>query len=76
MKTVKNETEKFDQPGTLLKAALREIKDSKLTVFALHKKTGLPPDWLSQVKRGTIENPSVNRIQFLYERMTGKKLRV
>jgi hypothetical protein len=32
--------------------------------------------WLSAFARGEIEHPSVNRIECLYEHLTGRKLKV
>jgi hypothetical protein len=51
----------------LLKADSRKLPD----IFAA---TGLPFYWLRQFSMGTIKNPSVNRIQYLYECLSGKKL--
>lgn len=36
--------------------------------------TGIVPHWLSMFATGRIANPSVNRVQFLYEYLSGKKL--
>lgn len=65
----------FDQPGTLLKAVVADLalrKDPGLV--SLCKDTGVPYFWLRKVARNEIKNPSVNRVQFLYEHITGTKL--
>mgnify|MGYP006913697297 FL=1 len=36
--------------------------------------TGLAYDWLIKLKRGNIKDPSVNKIQKLYEYLSGTKL--
>jgi len=36
--------------------------------------TGLPYHWLVHFKNGRYKNPSVNRVQVLYEHLSGKEL--
>jgi hypothetical protein len=42
----------------------------------VHKESGLPFFWLLDFKRGRTDGASVNRVQFLYEHLSGKKLKV
>ena len=63
-----------DQPGTLIKTVLDLIKKDNRTVDALCRDLNLPRSWFVQFKLGTITKPSVNRVQYLYEKLSGKKL--
>ncbi len=62
-------TEVFDQPGKLMAATLAEIKDRDL--FEVHRVTKLPYYWLKKFANGEFKNPSVNRIEALYNHLTG-----
>lgn len=62
----------YDSPGSLLGETLRLLKDRQ--VIEIHTSTGIPFHWLSKLKQGTYRNPSVNRIQFLYEFLSGSPL--
>lgn len=37
-------------------------------------KTNLQYDWVNKLKRGDIKDPSVNKVQAVYEYLTGKPL--
>lgn len=47
----------------------------KLLLANISFETGLTVPWLKKFAIGEIENPSVNRIQKLYEFLTGKSLK-
>ncbi|UZT28638.1 hypothetical protein pD_gene0031 [Vibrio phage 033B] len=36
----------------------------------------LPYHWLRDLENGRCKNPAVNRVQYLYEQLSGKKLEV
>lgn len=36
----------------------------------------LPYHWLRDLQQGNISNPAVNRVQYVYEQLSGKKLEV
>jgi hypothetical protein len=38
--------------------------------------TGLKPNWLSKLAQGRLPDPSVNKVQKLYEHLTAKPLEV
>lgn len=43
-------------------------------IVAISYHTGLAYDWLVKLKRGSIKDPSVNKIQILYEYLSGTNL--
>jgi hypothetical protein len=47
-----------------------------VTLSQVAEECGLPLAWLSAFARGEISEPSVNRIECLYEHLTGAKLKV
>lgn len=65
-----------EAPGTLLKQTRTLLKkaksDNKLEAIA--HKTKLPYLWLNKIADGHIYDPSVNRIQKVYEHISGNKL--
>lgn len=42
--------------------------------LAIWRDTGVPYHWTRKLVKGEFKNPGVNRIQFLYEHLTGNKL--
>lgn len=44
------------------------------SMLDIHKETGLPFYWLRKVASGQIKDPGVNRIQQLYEHLSGDQL--
>lgn len=60
--------------GSLLKITRKLLNKRKRTFRSLSRETGLGYFWLIQVAAGNVGDPGVNRIQFLYEHLTGKKL--
>lgn len=62
----------YDQPGTLLTRTRDLLKGADL--FEVHRETGLPFYWLRSL--ATTDNPSVNRVQALYEHLNKKTLKV
>lgn len=64
-----------DQPsGTLLQETLRLLKDRQQTLPELAISSELPFHWLRKLASREIDDPSVNRIQHLWECLTGRKL--
>lgn len=55
----------------LLKARARTV-----TLKSISEETGLEEFWLSKFQNETINDPSVNRIETLYEHLSGKSLEV
>lgn len=67
-----------DAPGSLLSATRKLIeKDGEhRSRTALAAALGIPLHWLNAFVRGDIESPSVNRIQYIYDRLSSTKLKV
>jgi hypothetical protein len=62
--------------STLLERTRELLKEEakSRTLMEIHKETELPFYWLRKVASGETKDPSVNRIQTLYEHLSGKKL--
>ena len=65
-----------DEPGTLMNETIRLLDNlpdgQSLPDFA--SDMGISYYWLRKFKSGEIPNPSVNKVQKLYERLTGRPL--
>jgi hypothetical protein len=68
----KQKTEPFDQPGSLMARTIELLNGQDL--LELYSETSIPYYWLRTFARGVYKNPSVNRVQFLYEYLTQKSL--
>jgi hypothetical protein len=64
----------YDEAGTLLQKTRAILARDQRSLLELANETGLPFYWLRKFAGGKIKNPSVNRIQYLYEKLTRKKL--
>lgn len=64
------------ETGTLLIRTKELLATSGKTYLDIHSETGLTPHWLSFLANGKIANPSVNKVQRLYECLRGTKLAV
>lgn len=64
----------FDQPGSLLQITVQLIKKDGRKPAQLCRETGINPWWIYGLLNGKYKNPSVNRIQFLYEHISGQSL--
>ena len=71
---IQKEVKIYDQPGTLMKKVLELfIKDGR-TPLQLQIDHGVPFYWVKALQAGTIKNPSVNRIEYLYNLLSKKPL--
>jgi hypothetical protein len=61
---------------TLLARTRGMIQQSNLKPHDIFKETGLPFYWLVSFSKGTAKDPSVNRVQYLYEYLAKKQLDV
>lgn len=61
---------------TLLKKTLTLLEKDERTTIQLHGQTGLPFYWLKKLRAGEFTNPSVNRVQHLYEFLMDETLSV
>jgi hypothetical protein len=66
----------YNEPGSLMKETLRLLQQGPKTTLGVYRETGVPYHWLQKFIRGEIPNPGANRIQFLYEYLTGTSLAV
>ena len=63
----------YDQPNSLLSKTIALLKERELV--DVHVETKIPFYWLRQLRSGSpSQNPSVNRVQFLYEYLSDRKL--
>jgi len=65
-----------DEPGSLLIATHNLLTADKRSTLELYKESGIPFYWLVQFKANRSLTSNVNRVQFLYEFLSGKKLDV
>lgn len=65
-----------EDPGTLMQRTIEMLDElpngESLPEFAA--RLGISYYWLRKFKSGEIPNPSVNKVQHLYEELTGKSL--
>lgn len=66
----------MEQELSLMAATRQLLKDrsEETTFLRIYKDLGIPPGWTQKFIAGGIPNPSVNRVQALYEHLSGKKL--
>ena len=55
---------------------LIQTRSVRLTLRKISEDTGLSESWLEGFHEGRIQNPSVNRVQKLYEYLTNSTLKV
>lgn len=63
-----------DRLGSLMTETLRLINKEPRGLLAVTQRTGVPFYWLRKFAAGKIPNPSVNRVQYLFEKLSGKKV--
>lgn len=68
--------DQHDMPGSLMTRTRELLKTSEQGFLEIYSETGLPFYWLRKFSNGEFRNPSVNRVQFLYEHLTGKPLTI
>ncbi len=62
------------KPGSLYRRMMRLLKDDPRTSEEIARILDLPQGWLAQLRNGDIPKPGVHRAQFIYEKLSGKKL--
>lgn len=62
--------------GSLHSRTLDLLEQSRIPLPEIYKETHLPYYWLKKFSSGEIRDPSVNRVQRLYEFLAGRKLEV
>lgn len=66
--------EEYDKPQSLYIETRRLMKADKRTLRMIGQATFIPFYWLKKFQAGEIANPSVNRMQYLYEFISKKEL--
>lgn len=69
-----NDTTKCDRTGTLVLRTQTLVKDYSDGLVALSHRSKIPFWWLRKFAAGQIASPGANRLQYLYEYLTGKPL--
>lgn len=64
--------EPFDHPGSLMLRTIDLLKSKNL--FEVYSDTKIPFYWLRKFAAGEFRNPSVNRVQYLYEFLSSKPI--
>lgn len=64
------------QPLLARTVQLLQDRPEDLTILKIQEATGLPFHWLTKMAANQIPNPSVNRVQRLYEYLAGKPIRL
>lgn len=67
---------RMKEEGTLLGETKRLLNESPRTHAEIFMSTGLSPQWLSQLQSGKTRDPSVNKVQRLYEYLREQPLSV
>ena len=66
----------MDYEMSLMGATRQLLKDrgDDVTFLRIYTDLGIPPGWTQKFMAGGIPNPSCNRVQALFEYLSGKKL--
>ncbi|MAF43627.1 MAG: hypothetical protein CMI54_05605 [Parcubacteria group bacterium] len=64
--------ENKNEQGSLFVETTKLLQTADLVEVSYH--TGVPHSWLNRIKLGMIPDPSVNRMQVVYEFIKGEKL--
>jgi hypothetical protein len=64
----------FDNEKSLMRHVRALVKADSRSLPELYRDTGISFFWLQKFQAGKFANPSVNRVQFLYEYLSGKTL--
>ena len=65
-------SKEYDSPNLLMQTTIKLVKQKGIEDTAFE--TLIPFGWLQKFCAGTFKNPSVNRVVFLYEHLSGTKL--
>lgn len=63
-----------DQRGALHTATITALKEDRRTLRMVGQATGIPYYWLKKLSANEINAPNVNRMQYLFEFLTKKKI--
>lgn len=60
--------------GTLVTNTRRLLQGTDASYLDIYNATKLSPSWLSLFAQGKVRDPSVNKVQKLYEHLSGRPL--
>jgi len=63
-----------DQPQSLITKTFVLLKEDERSLADISIRAQIPYFWLESFSKGKVKNPGINRVQYLYEFLTGKKL--
>ena len=67
----------YDEPTALVVKTRELLEQDNRSLPEIYKATGIPFYWLKSFRDNRYaKNPSVNRVVFLYEFLTGRKLEI
>ena len=66
----------FDNPGTLMLKTHALLKSDPRNISDISIDTGVSFFWLQRFSAMSMKNPSVNRVQYLYEQLTNTILKI
>lgn len=66
----------YHQPSQLMLRTMQLLQTTDKRQHEIYRDTGIQPNWLSRFATGGIPDPSVNRIEALYNYLSGTTLEV
>lgn len=71
------DTPEYDKPAAIVLKTRELLERYSKSIPEVYKETGIPIYWLKSFSDGRYkQNPSINRVVYLYEYLTGKPLEV
>jgi len=64
----------FDSPRKLMTKVQQLLGEDPRSNPEIFRDTGVPLNWLNSFTSNKFKNPSVNRMEYLYEQLSGKDL--
>lgn len=68
--------ERYNNPGKLMRRVHELLKQDPRSLPDIYRESGIPFYWLKKFNDGEYQNPSVNRVEYLYTFLTGRDLEV
>lgn len=65
-----------DAPGSLYEATLKLVNKDPKGLLSVQVRTGVPLYWLRKFAADKIPKPNVNRMQLIFEKLSGRKIRL
>lgn len=65
-----------DLPGSLVSRTRELLRRDHRSLIDIHTASNIPFYWLKSFYRGEATGPNANRVQYLYEFLTGTRLEV